>query len=388
MTRKIGIVTTARSEFGIYRPLLRRLANEKLDFGLLVGGMHLSPQHGHTVDEIVAEGWPILARVPMPMETQTSQALARSMGQCTIAMGDAFEGVRPDLVVVLGDRFEMHAAALATVPFGIPLAHIHGGELTFGAMDDVFRHALTKLSHLHFASAPEYGRRIVQMGEEPWRVHVSGAPSLDSFLEEEALSAEIVESRTGVRLSPSPVLVTLHPQTRGSTSSGDLAAMLIAALEPVPGPLLITAPNADPGGEEIAAALRAFSDTREDAFYVESLGARAYRAVLSAARFMIGNSSSGLIEAASFALPVINIGQRQDGRMRPANVIDVPLSIEAVTQAIARADSAAFRASLIGMTNPYGDGRAAERIATVLRDVKLDGRLRNKIFHDLQVCVS
>lgn len=384
MTRKIGIVTTARSEFGIYRPLLRRLAREKLDFGLLVGGMHLSRQHGHTVDEIVAEGWPILARVPMPTEAQTPQALARSMGQGTIAMGDALAEVRPDLVVVLGDRFEMHAAALATVPFGIPLAHIHGGELTYGAMDDSFRHSLTKLSHLHFPSAPDYGHRIVQMGEEPWRVHVAGAPSLDSFLEEEPLPVEAVESRFGIRLSTAPVLVTLHSETRGATPPGELAALLVAALAPVPGPLLITAPNADPGGLEIAAALRAFAATRADVFYVDSLGARAYRTVLSAARFMIGNSSSGLIEAASFALPVVNIGHRQDGRLRSRNVIDVPAEAGALAQAIARADSTVFRASLANMTSPYGDGHAAQRIAAVLRDTPLDERLRSKLFHDLQ----
>lgn len=388
MTRKIGIVTTARSEFGIYRSLLRRLAREKLDFGLLVGGMHLLPEHGHTVDEIVAEGWPILARVKMPMETQTPQALARSMGQGTTAMGDALADVLPDLVVVLGDRFEMHAAALATVPFGIPMAHIHGGELTFGAMDDAFRHSLTKLSHLHFASAPEYGRRIVQMGEEPWRVHVSGAPSLDSFLEEETLSAGAVESRFGIRLSPAPVLITLHSETRGVTPSGELAALLIKALAPVPGPFLITAPNADPGGPEIAAALRDFAASREDAFYVESLGARAYRTVLAAARFMIGNSSSGVIEAASFALPVINIGHRQDGRMRPANVIDVPAEPDAVARAIIRVESAQFRAGLAGMTNPYGDGRASERIVAVLRDIPLDARLHDKRFHDLAEMAS
>lgn len=386
MTRRIGIVTTARSEYGIYRPLLRRLSQaQSLSFGLYVGGMHLSAGHGHTVDEIEADGWPILARVAIPVDSETPEAMARSMGLGTAAMGAALAQDRPDILVVLGDRFEMHAAALAALPFSIPLAHIHGGELTLGAVDDAFRHSLTKLSHLHFPSTAEYGRRIMQMGEEPWRVTVAGAPALDAFMTEDALPEADVDRRLGFALSAAPVLVTLHSETRGELSASALAERLIAAMSDIAGPIIITAPNADPGGVEIAAKLKQFAAGRAQTAYVESLGARAYRTVLARARLMIGNSSSGLIEAASFCLPVVNIGERQAGRVRPANVIDVAADTDAIRSAIAKSASEQFLSAIAGLANPYGDGHASERIVSVLQDVPLDARLLTKQFCDLEV---
>lgn len=382
MTRRIGIVTTARSDFGIYRSLLRRLAKQSESFGLLVGGMHLSSAHG-TVAEIESEGWPILAHVPMAMNTETPQAFGRSMGSATAAMADAMALVRPDLVVVLGDRFEMHAAALGTIPFKVPLAHIHGGELTYGALDDTFRHSMTKISHLHFPAAKEFARRIEQMGEEPWRINVVGAPSLDSFLEESPLTINEVELEFRIALRPSPILVTLHSETLGKCVPAFLASALVSALQATSGPVIITAPNADPGSSEIATILKDYAARRPEVYYLESVGARAYRTLLSCARMMVGNSSSGLIEAASFELPVVNIGSRQEGRMRPPNVIDADIQAEAVTAAMARADSVLFRSSLAGMTNPYGDGHAAERIADILCSIPLDERLLMKRFCDL-----
>lgn len=385
MSRLVGIITTARSEYGIYRPLLRRLSQSAgLDFGLYVGGMHLSAKHGHTVDEIVADGWPILARVEIPVDSETPETMARSMGLGTAAMASVLSQRRPDVLVVLGDRFEMHSAALAALPFSIPLAHIHGGELTLGAIDDAFRHSLTKLSHLHFPSTAVYARRIMQMGEEPWRVTLAGAPALDSFFTEEPLPLAEVERRLNLDLSQPPVLVTLHAETLGTTGARDMAEHLAAALAGISGPMIVTAPNADPGGREIAGILKRFVERRSQAVYVESLGARAYRTVLSQARLMVGNSSSGLIEAASFALPVVNIGERQAGRVRPRNVIDVASQADAIARGIARADSASFRAELAGMVNPYGDGHACERIVSVLGDIALDGRLLAKKFCDME----
>jgi UDP-hydrolysing UDP-N-acetyl-D-glucosamine 2-epimerase len=385
VSRLVGIVTTARSEYGIYRPLLRRLSQfAGLDFGLYVGGMHLSGKHGHTVDEIVADGWPILAHVEIPVDSETPETMARSMGLGTAAMASALSQRRPDILVVLGDRFEMHSAALAALPFSIPLAHIHGGELTLGAIDDTFRHSLTKLSHLHFPSTAAYARRIMQMGEEPWRVTVAGAPALDSFFTEEPLPLAEVERRLNLSLSQPPVLVTLHAETLGTTGARYMAEHLTASLAGISGPMIVTAPNADPGGREIAGILKRFVEQRPQAVYVESLGARAYRTVLSQARLMVGNSSSGLIEAASFALPVVNIGERQAGRVRPRNVIDVASQADAIRRGIARADSASFRAELAGMVNPYGDGHACERIVSVLGDIALDGRLLAKKFCDME----
>ena len=386
MTRLIGIVTTARSEYGIYRPLLQRLAvTSGISFGLFVGGAHLSSQYGNTVDEIEAEGWPIFARLNGHISSDTPEKTAIAMGQVTAAMASALARNRPDILVVLGDRFEMHATAVAAMPFSIPIAHIHGGELSLGALDDAFRHSLTKISHLHFPSTQIYAQRILQMGEEPWRVMTSGAPALDSFLNEAPMTLEDVERRAGLRLSAAPVLVTLHSETLGGLVSRDLANLLVKILSTVSGPIVITAPNADIGGVEIAQVLKEFSGTRDDVSYIESLGARAYRAVLERARFMIGNSSSGLIEAMSFQLPVVNIGERQAGRVRPPNVIDVTPLEEAIRCGITKAESQVFRASLDGLRNPYGDGRASIRIVGVLESVSIDARLLVKRFNDLAI---
>lgn len=384
MTRKIGIVTTARSEYGIYRPLLQKLAEKtELSFGLFVGGAHLSAKHGNTIEEIEAEGWPILSRMIVPEASETPEEMAIAMGQGTVAMASALAQTRPDILVVLGDRFEMHAAALAAMPYAIPIAHIHGGELSLGALDDAFRHSLTKLSHLHFPSTATYARRIIQMGEEPWRVAVAGAPALDAFFSEAPLPLEDVERRVGMRLKKEPILVTLHSETLGTDPHESVAKLLTKILSAMPGPIIITAPNADIGGRAIEKIFKDFAGTRSDVSYVLSLGARAYRTVLERARFMIGNSSSGLIEAASFQLPVVNIGERQAGRLRPPNVIDVPPLEEAIRAGILRAESAAFRASLAGSVNPYGNGHASEIIADILANVPIDSRLMIKRFNDL-----
>jgi UDP-hydrolysing UDP-N-acetyl-D-glucosamine 2-epimerase len=386
MTRQIGIVTTARSEYGIYRQLLRKLAKKaELSFGLFVGGTHLSAKHGNTIEEIEAEGWPILSRMIVPEASETPEEMAIAMGRGTSAMASALARTRPDILVVLGDRFEMHAAALAALPYAIPIAHIHGGELSLGAIDDAFRHSLTKVSHLHFPSTPTYARRIIQMGEEPWRVTVAGAPALDAFLAEAPLPLEDVERRVGMRLNEAPILVTLHSETLGSEPHDNVAKLLAKVLSTASGPIIITAPNADIGGRAIERVFKEFATTRRDVCYVLSLGARAYRSVLERARFMIGNSSSGLIEAASFQLPVVNIGERQAGRLRPLNVIDVPPVEAELRAAISKAESLTFRASLAGIANPYGDGHASEIIADILATVPIDSRLLIKRFNDLLV---
>ena len=345
----------------------------------------MSASHGHTIEEIKAEGWPIYARVEVRMEGDTPESVARAMGECTSAMAAALTKTRPDILIVLGDRSEMHAAALAGLPFSIPIAHIHGGELSLGSLDDTFRHSLTKLSHLHFPATASYAQRILQMGEEPWRVTVAGAPALDAFLIEEPLSLGEVEGSFGIDLSSAPVLVTLHPESFGSVKQSELARLVASALSKVPGPIIITAPNADLGRDDIAREMQVFAATRSDIFYIDSLGARAYRTVLERSRFMIGNSSSGLIEAASFKLPVVNIGDRQAARIRPANVIDVHADAEALKQAIGTAESDRFRATLADLSNPYGNGHACERIVDVVRSVPLDRRLLVKRFRDLEM---
>lgn len=382
--RRIGVVTVGRSDYGIYLPVLRRLrADRAMELGLYVAGMHLEREFGLTVRDIEADGFPIAARVPMRLGPDKPGSIAGAIGRGVAGFARAFERGRPDLLVVLGDRFEMYCAALAALPFTIPVAHIHGGELTQGAIDDALRHSMTKLSHLHFVSTEDYASRVIQLGEEPWRVVVSGAPSLDNLRTLELPVRRELERTIGMPLDPAPLLVTFHPVTLEYEEAGQQVRKLLAALDELGMPVVFTAPNADTGGREIRKAVRAFVRTRRHCVFVENLGTRGYFGLMAHAAAMAGNSSSGLIEAPSFELPVVNVGTRQQGRVRAANVIDVGCSRTEILKGLRKAVSPAFRGTLKGLENPYGDGHAAERIVARLKTVPLDGRLLMKRFHDL-----
>jgi len=379
--RQIGVVTTSRADYGLLLPVLKRIrASRDLALQLFVSGTHLSARHGMTVREIEADGFAIAARIPLPLGGNTPEAVAKAMGRATSSFAGVYKRFRPDLLLVLGDRFEMHAAAAAAVPFGIPLAHIHGGEITLGAMDDQFRHSLTKLSHLHFAATKEYAGRIIGMGEEPWRVTVSGAPGLDNLRRMRLLSKRQLEKSYGIDLSMPAILITFHPVTLEQDNTEIYIDHLLEALVRLRGcHFVFTAPNADPGASAIRKRILRFVGSSERAFFVENFGTQGYLSMMARAAAMAGNSSSGILEAASFRLPVVNIGTRQEGRTRGRNVIDTGYGARQIGAAIALALSKEFRASLRGLKNPYGDGKAASRIVSVLRDTRLD-RLAPKRF--------
>ena len=381
--RRVGIVTVGRSDYGIYRPLIRRIqVHSDLAVQLFVSGAHLSRELGHTVQQIEEDGLRIDARVEMLLSSDTPEAVAKSIGLGVVGFAQALTRDRPDILVVLGDRFEMFAAAIATVPLALPLAHIHGGELTLGAMDESMRHSITKLSHLHFVSTPEYGRRVEQLGEEPGRVHVCGALGLDGILQAEPMPRAEIERRFGVRLPDGFCLVTYHPATRETEPPEVQFEELLTALTAVDRPLVFTMPNADPGRASLRDRIRTFCAERADASYVENFGTRAYFSLLGLASAMVGNSSSGIIEAASFELPVVDIGSRQEGRIRGRNVLHAECSRAAILEAVRHALDPAFRATLSGLENPYGSGDAAEKIVDVLATAPLEGLLRKR-FHDL-----
>lgn len=382
--RTIGVVTSSRADYGIYRPLLQAIiADPELDLALYVTGMHLAPEHGLTVTAIEADGFAIAERIEGLLADDSDAGIAQSMGLTTLGFARAFARSRPDLLLVLGDRFEMHAAALAALPFNLPMAHIHGGELTAGAIDDALRHSLTKLSHLHFVATEAYAARVRQLGEEPWRVVVSGAPGLDALAGFVPLAASELERRIGLPLAPAPLLVTFHPVTLAPGQGEEQVNELLAALDQSGLPVVFTAPNADAGGRRIAGMLAEYVASRANTRLVTSLGSAGYFSLMARAAAMVGNSSSGLIEAPSFALPVVNIGDRQEGRVRAANVLDVGYDRQAIAAAIARATSPGFRQSLTGLANPYGGGRASERILEVLKTVAIDAGLLKKRFCDL-----
>jgi UDP-N-acetylglucosamine 2-epimerase (non-hydrolysing)/GDP/UDP-N,N'-diacetylbacillosamine 2-epimerase (hydrolysing) len=382
--RTLAVVTTSRADYGIYLPVLRAIhAAPDLQLTLLVTGMHLSPEFGLTVQKIEADGFPIGERIEMLLSSDTPQGIARSMGMGVAGFAQSYARSQPDLLLVLGDRFEMHAAVLAALPFTIPVAHIHGGEVTRGAIDDALRHSITKLSHLHFVSTQEYAQRVIQLGEEPWRVHVSGAPSLDNLHTIQLLDHAAFAEQYGITLAQDFLLVTYHPVTLEHQQTTWQIEQVLAALERSQYPILFTMTNADTAGRIINQRIQAYVATHSNAHWVDNLGTQGYFSAMTLARAMVGNSSSGIIEAASFTLPVVNIGNRQRGRVRGPQVVDVEPTSDAISAGIAQACAPAFRESLQGCSNPYGDGKAAERIIAVLREVSLDARLIQKQFYDV-----
>lgn len=382
--RTIGVVTTSRADYGYYRPLLHRIREDpELELQLFVTGMHLAPEFGLTVRDIEADGFPIAERVEMLLASDTPEAIAKSMGLGTIGFAQAFARTRPDILVLLGDRFEMHAAAVASLSSAIPLAHIGGGDSTEGAFDESLRHSITKMSHLHFASRKHYAERIIQMGEEPWRVTISGAPSLDNLRDLAWLSRSELEARFGLDLEAPPLLVTYHPVTLEYEATESQVTELLAALDKVGGPVVFTYPNADTWGRIICRLIEGYVISHANARVVVNLGPRAYFSLLNHCVAMVGNSSSGIIEAASFRLPVVNIGNRQRGRLHGPNVVDVGYDRDAIVGGIRKALEPRFRALLADLVNSYGDGHASERIVAVLKQVSLEKILTLKRFHEM-----
>ncbi len=383
--RTIGVVTGARSDYGLLRPVLERIESDPaLELRLYVSGMHLSREYGHTVDEIEADGRQIAERVPVLEFGDEPAGIAKAMGTGTIGFAEVFDRARPDVLLLLGDRFETHAAAVAAVPFVLPVAHIHGGESTEGLIDEALRHSITKLSHLHFAATEEYARRIIQLGEEPWRVEVTGAPGLDAIAASAPLDAVELTRRYRVDLDEPTLLVTYHPVTLEYEHVRERVGELLAALDESGHHVVFTYPNADTGSTGVLDLIGRFVERSERATLVTNLGSDAYFSFMRRARAMVGNSSSGIIEAASFELPVVNVGARQQGRIHGENVIDVPERRDEILAAIRRATSDEFRRAIDGLRNPYGDGHASERIVAKLRDVPLDGRLLVKRFHEVR----
>ena len=382
--RKIAVVTVARSDYGIYRPLLRRLDERReLHPVLVVGGAHHVSGTGSTEQEVEADGFEIAARPRVDVDTGSGLGIARATGAWTSAFADALAATGPDLVVVLGDRYEMQAAALAALPLTLPVAHLHGGESSEGAFDEQLRHSITKLSHLHFPATELYGRRIVQMGEEPWRVTVAGAPGLDAIRELEPLSPEELEREHGFRVREGLLLVTHHPETLAPDLLETHYRALFDALDACGRPLVVTAPNVDTGGARALELVEEFAAARDDVVFVPSLGSRGYLSLLRHVDALVGNSSSGIIEAASFELPVVNVGERQRGRVRGRNVIDTGAEAGEILAGIRQALEPRFGDSLAGLANPYGDGHASERIAARLGEVGLGRELLVKRFRDL-----
>ncbi|UCE51522.1 MAG: UDP-N-acetylglucosamine 2-epimerase (hydrolyzing) [Desulfobacterales bacterium] len=386
--RKIGVITVARSDYGIYFPVLSSIQRDaQLDLCLIVSGMHLSPEFGLTVQDIENDKFPIAAKVDMLLSSDRPVGISKSMGLGIIGFAEAYDRILPDILLVLGDRFEMMAATLAALPFKIPVAHIHGGELSEGAFDDALRHAMTKLSHLHFVATDEYARRVLQLGEQAWRITVTGAPGLDNLDTVRLLNSEEFEKKYNILIDQPPLLVTFHPVTLEFEQTRWQTGELLAALDQFERPIIFTLPNADTKSREIIQMITDFVGRKKLRWKFDNLGTQGYFSLMALSAAMVGNSSSGIVEAPSFELPVVNIGRRQQGRTRAANVIDVGYQREKISHAIKKAISPEFNKKLRGMRNPYRSGNASKKIVQRLKEVDLSENLIVKRFHDVDVAL-
>jgi len=369
--RTIAVVTSSRADYShLYWPLHDLAHHPDVELKLIVLGAHLSPQFGETVNEIEKDGFTIAARLECLLSSDTDVGMAKTLGVAVLSLADLLGQMRPDLLLLIADRYEMLAPASVALTLRIPIAHIEGGEISEGAIDDAVRNALTKMSHIHFTSTEAARARVVAMGEEPWRVHRAGAPSLDHLRRSRLLDVHELEEKLQVSLQRPTVVVAYHPVTLARDTTGE-ADSLFAALERLDGQILFCYPNSDAGGHALIERSRAFLARRSGARVYVNLDAVTYWSLLRHVALLIGNSSSGIMEAASFALPVVNVGFRQKGRERARNVLDAEPETNAILDRIAEGLSSEFRASLAGIANPYGDGHAAETILRVLTSTPL-----------------
>lgn len=375
MKRKICVVTGTRAEYGLLSNLMKEIANESsLQLNLIATCMHLSPEFGLTYQQIEADGFEIDAKIEMLLSSDTPVGIAKSMGLGMIGFADALQRLDPDILVILGDRFEMLAVAQTAMVARIPIAHIHGGETSEGAIDDSIRHAITKMAQWHFVAAEPYRKRVVQLGEAPERVFNFGAPGLDYLLHMDWLDRSALEHMLDIRLNSPLLLVTYHPETLNYKNPVDVMNELLYALEEQPDSTVIfTYPNADSGGRALIERINAWvsiNSGRAKAF--SSLGQQRYLSLMREADVVIGNSSSALIEAPALKKATINIGNRQKGRLKASSVIDSVGERREITEAIRFALSGQFLNALSRTKSLYGEGNVGFKIKEVLKCVELN----------------
>ncbi len=387
--RDIALVTVARSDWGIYRSVAKELAKTPgIALRVLASGMHLNERFGLTIrlveEEAAALGVPV-ERVAMKLASDAPADIAAAMGAGLQGFGHSFEARRPDILLVLGDRFEMFSAVAAATPFVLPVFHIHGGERTAGAIDDALRHAMTKMSHVHFVSTRDYGRRVRQLGEDAWRIVVSGAPALDDVRTLSGIDAATLTSRLGVDVSKPYILMAYHPTTLEPGSAAEEGRAVLDALTATGLPVAIMMPNADPGGLVLRDLIESACAQHPSWRTVENLSFQVYLNTMRRAAAFVGNSSSGIIEAPSLGVPVVNIGRRQEGRVRGANVVDVAPDRDSIVNGIRLTQDPLWRSRHLTGVNPYDAGGAAQTIARTIAEIPLDSRLCNKGFVDVPV---
>jgi len=377
-TRKVCVVTGTRAEYGILYPAMKAIQSHPgLDLSVLVTGMHLMPEFGYTVKEIEADGFVIDAKVPMYLSADTNAAIVTGLGLGIIGIAQALEQIEPDIIVVLGDRAEPLTAAIAGAYMNIPVAHIHGGDRS-GGIDESIRHAITKFAHIHFPATPESGERLIRMGEEPWRIHVVGPLGIYAMGEADFTPRNELCKKLGLNPTKLLILVVQHPVTTQAKNAPEQMRATMEALVELGEQAVIVYPNADAGGRAMIEVIKEYENCPFIKTF-KSLPRKEYVSLMKLASVMVGNSSSGIIEAPSLGLPVVNIGIRQEGRERGKNVIDVGHNKQEIVKGIEKAlADKEFLAKVKKCESPYGDGKAAPRVAEILGKIEVTPQLLQK----------
>ncbi len=368
MKKKIVVLTATRAEYGLLKNIIIALKEmSELDTEVVVTGAHLSIGCGNTYQEIENDGIKITKKIEILLNSDTPVAVSKSMGLAMMSFAEYFEESRPDALLVLGDRYETLAVCCSAMNARIPIFHLYGGETTEGAIDEAIRHSITKMSYLHFTSTEEYRKRVIQLGENPNRVYTVGAIGIENALHEEKLSKEQLSESIGLDLSVPFGVVTFHPVTLESSMEEQCLEVLNAINKLDEYQFIITGANADCGGNTINKMLQEFADRHKNVCFVMSLGLKRYLSALNCASFVLGNSSSGLIEAPSFGIPTINVGNRQKGRLKADSVIDCDTKAEDIVNAVRVAMTEEFRTKAQNTVNPYGDGHTSKKVVEIIK---------------------
>jgi len=384
MTRKICVITGTRAEYGLLHWIMRGIKDDhKLTLQVIATGMHLSPEFGLTYKEIEEDGFQIDRKVEMLTSSDTPVGIAKSIGLGLIGFADALNELKPDLIIVLGDRFEIFAAVAAALVAQIPVAHLHGGETTEGAFDEAIRHSITKMSHLHFVAAEEYRQRVIQLGEQPERIFLVGGLGIDNIKRLKLIERTKLESSLDFKFGQRNLLITFHPVTlEKATAAGQMTELLIALAELENTQLIFTLPNADTNGRELIKMVEKFVAQHSNARAYTSLGQLRYLSLINYVDGVVGNSSSGLLEAPSFKKGTINIGDRQKGRLQAASVIDCEPTRGSIKEALEKLYCSDFQMNLNKIKNPYGEGGASEKVVKTIKHYPIDDIVK-KEFYDL-----
>ena len=385
--KRVVILTSTRAEYGLLKPLMNRMIEDEFfDVRIAVTGTHLSKEHGMTVSEIESDNMPIDTRIDILSGGDTPVALSKTMGTATTRFAEYFDTCNPDGLVVLGDRYETLAVCVAAMNARIPIFHLHGGEATEGLIDEAIRHCITKMSYLHFTSTEAYRKRVIQMGESPERVFNTGAIGIENIRRVELLNQKELEDSLGFSIGEKYAIGTFHPVTlEHHTAEQQIKELLKAVDSRKDLKFIFTKANADTDGRIINELLDSYNSKSDRFFLVDSLGMRRYLSALKHAQFVIGNSSSGLIEAPSFHIPTIDIGDRQKGRIAGESVIHCEPSADEIQAAISQAMNSSFREKLAFIESPYGDGNTSEKIADVLKEFYANDKIHiKKRFYDIE----